>query len=112
MGGLRSRDARRLRGFPGGGKAGRLGVGGECSYLTVAGPDLEERAVKNPWMSLWLSAANSAANTYAGTARGMWAAEISRQQAAFAKEMAKAWGLPGAATKPRAPAKRRRKKVD
>jgi hypothetical protein len=112
MGGLRSRDARRLRGFPGGGKAGRLGVAGECSYLPGAGPDLEERAVKNPWMSLWLSAANSAANTYASAARGMWAAEISRQQAAFAKEMAKAWGLPSAATKPRSAAKRRRKNED
>jgi hypothetical protein len=110
MGGLRSRDARRLRGFPRGGKAGRLGVAGEGKYLRGAGPDLEERAVKNPWMSLWLSAANSAANTSASAARGMWAAEISRQQAALAKEMAKAWGLPGAATKPRAPVKRRRKK--
>jgi hypothetical protein len=61
-------------------------------------------------MSLWLSAANSAANTYASAARGLWAAEISRQQAAFAKEMAKVWSLPGTTTKPRTVAKRRRKK--
>jgi hypothetical protein len=61
-------------------------------------------------MSLWLSAANSAANTYASAARGFWSAEIGRQQAAFAKEMAKAWGLPGAEPRPRAAAKRRRKK--
>ena len=67
--------------------------------------------MKNPWMSLWLSAANSAANTYASAARGFWSAEISRQQAAFAREMAKAWGLQDAGAKPR-PAARRRRKTD
>lgn len=45
--------------------------------------------MKNPWMSMWLSAANKAA----GASRGAWMAEASRQQQAFAKEMAKAWGF-------------------
>jgi hypothetical protein len=34
---------------------------------------------KNPIMSLWLSAANSAA----GSARGVWMAEMQRQQSAM-----------------------------
>jgi hypothetical protein len=37
----------------------------------------------NPWMSLWLSAANS----WAGAARGIWTAELHRQQRAIANEM-------------------------
>ena len=37
---------------------------------------------KNPLMSLWLSAANSAA----GSARGLWMAEIERQQRAMMQE--------------------------
>ena len=45
--------------------------------------------MKNPWMSVWLSAANQ----WAGTARAFWAAETARQQRAFAKEVAKAWGF-------------------
>lgn len=39
--------------------------------------------MKNPWMSWWLSEANKAA----GAARGLMAAEMSRQQTA----MMKAW---------------------
>jgi hypothetical protein len=60
--------------------------------------------MKNPWMSLWLSAANKAA----GTARGMWMAEAQRQQTAFAKEVAKAWGL-GPAPRRKPKPKRREK---
>jgi hypothetical protein len=37
---------------------------------------------KNPLMSLWLSAANSAA----GSARGLWLAEMQRQQSAMMQE--------------------------
>ena len=37
----------------------------------------------NPWISLWLSAANS----WAGAARGIWTAELHRQQPAMANEM-------------------------
>lgn len=37
----------------------------------------------NPWMSLWLSAANS----WAGAMRGLWTAELHRQQTAIANEM-------------------------
>jgi hypothetical protein len=37
---------------------------------------------KNPLMSLWLSAANSAA----GSARGLWLAEMHRQQSAMMQE--------------------------
>jgi hypothetical protein len=59
--------------------------------------------MKNPWMSLWLSAANRAA----GTARGMWTAEARRQQQAASREIAKAWGLGGSASKKK-PAKRRK----
>jgi hypothetical protein len=58
-------------------------------------------------MSLWLSAANKTA----GTARGLWMAEARRQQQAFAKEVAKAWGLaPGSSgtAREKAPAKRRK----
>ena len=57
--------------------------------------------MKNPWMSFWLSAANTAA----GTARGFWMAEWQRQQKAFAKEVARAWGLE---TPRKEPAPRRR----
>jgi hypothetical protein len=53
--------------------------------------------MKNPWMSLWLSNANKAPNT----ARGLWLAEAQRRQQAFAREMAKAWGLAPAARKKR-----------
>ena len=59
--------------------------------------------MKNPWMSLWLSAANKAA----GTARVLWLAEARRQQQAFAKEMAKAWGLAPSAPRRKAEPKRR-----
>ncbi len=48
---------------------------------------------KNPLLSMWLSAANA----WAGAARGLMAAEVSRQRKALTK----------AAT--RAPAKKRRK---
>jgi hypothetical protein len=37
----------------------------------------------NPWMSMWLSAANS----WAGAIRGVWTAELHRQQTAMANEM-------------------------
>jgi hypothetical protein len=55
--------------------------------------------MKNPWMSLWLSGANS----WAGAARGMWTAELHRQQTAMLNEMTKqmvrfwtgGWMLPG-----------------
>jgi hypothetical protein len=59
--------------------------------------------MKNPWMSLWLSAANRAA----GSGRGLWMAKARRQQQAFAKEMAKAWGL-GAPPATRRKAERKR----
>ncbi len=59
--------------------------------------------MKNPWMSLWLSSANKAA----GTARGLWMAEAQRQQKAFAKEMAKAWGMAPATRKTSAAKKRK-----
>ena len=39
---------------------------------------------KNPLMSLWLSAANSAA----GSARGLWMAEMQRQQSAMMQDQA------------------------
>jgi hypothetical protein len=61
--------------------------------------------MKNPWMSLWLSAANKAA----GTARGAWMAEARRQQQAFAREMAKAWGVGAGATRRKTNTKRREK---
>lgn len=57
--------------------------------------------MKNPWMSLWLSSANKAA----GPVRGLWMAEAKRQQTAFLKEMSKAAGFGGAATR-RAPKRR------
>jgi hypothetical protein len=60
--------------------------------------------MKNPWMSLWLSAANQAA----GTARVFWLAETRRQQKAFEREAAKAWGLGG--TQARKPARKPRSK--
>ncbi len=37
--------------------------------------------MKNPFMSAWLSAANKAASA----GRGVWAAEVKRQQAAWVK---------------------------
>ena len=37
--------------------------------------------MRNPWMSLWLSAANS----WAGAMRGLWTAELHRQQTAMAR---------------------------
>ena len=40
---------------------------------------------KNPMMSLWMSAANSAA----GSARGLWMAEMHRQQSAMMQEFTK-----------------------
>jgi hypothetical protein len=39
--------------------------------------------MRNPWLSLWLSAANS----WAGAMRGLWTAELHRQQTAAANEM-------------------------
>ena len=46
---------------------------------------------KNPMMSLWMSAANSAA----GSARGLWWAEMHRQQSAmieaFTRQMIDFW---------------------
>jgi hypothetical protein len=36
----------------------------------------------NPWLGLWLSAANR----WAGAARGLWVAELHRQQAALVNE--------------------------
>jgi hypothetical protein len=44
---------------------------------------VKEIPLRNPWMSLWLSAANS----WAGAMRGLWTAELHRQQAAMANEM-------------------------
>ena len=53
---------------------------------------------KNPFLSLWLSGVNSAA----GSARGLWMAEVHRQQTAMISEMTRqmirfwsgAWMLP------------------
>jgi hypothetical protein len=39
--------------------------------------------MRNPWLSLWLSAANS----WAGAMRGLWTAELHRQQTAAANEL-------------------------
>lgn len=57
--------------------------------------------MKNPWMSAWLSAANQAT----GAGRGLYAAELARQQKAWMEQMQQAWlsVLPGAAK----PAKKR-----
>jgi hypothetical protein len=44
---------------------------------------LKEIPMRNPWMSLWLSVANS----WAGAMRGLWTAELHRQQAALVNEM-------------------------
>jgi hypothetical protein len=54
--------------------------------------------MRNPWMSMWLSAANS----WAGAMRGVWTAELHRQQTAMAHEMVRqttdfwtrAWRVP------------------
>ena len=59
----------------------------------------------NPWMSMWLSAANS----WAGALRGLWTAELHRQQTAMANEMirqttdfwTRAWLAPIAGPKPK-----------
>jgi hypothetical protein len=59
----------------------------------------------NPWMSFWMSTANS----LAGAARGLWTAEIHRQQRAMANEMVRrtvdfwtgTWIAPIAAYKPK-----------
>jgi hypothetical protein len=70
---------------------------------------------KNPLMSLWLSAANSAA----GSARGLWLAEMQRQQSAMMQEFTRqmigfwsgAWLVPRATAggaRHEAKAKRRR----
>jgi hypothetical protein len=39
--------------------------------------------MRNPFLSLWLSAANS----WAGAMRGLWTAELHRQQTAAANEL-------------------------
>jgi hypothetical protein len=39
--------------------------------------------MRNPWISLWLSAANS----WAAAMRGLWTAELHRQQTTMANEM-------------------------
>jgi hypothetical protein len=41
--------------------------------------------MSSPWMSLWLSAANA----WAGTARGLWTAEMRRQQTALLNEISR-----------------------
>jgi hypothetical protein len=41
--------------------------------------------MSNPWMSLWLSAANA----WAGEARGLWTAEMRRQQTALLNEISR-----------------------
>jgi hypothetical protein len=59
---------------------------------------------KNPFLSLWLSGANAAA----GAARGIWLAELHRQQIAMLSEMTRqtirfwsgAWMLPPPQGKP------------
>ena len=62
----------------------------------------------NPWMSLWLSAANS----WAGALRGLWTAELHRQQTAMTKEMVRQttdfWTRAWQAPLPDAKPKRRR----
>ena len=44
--------------------------------------------MKNPWMSMWLSAANA----WAGAARGLWTAEMHRQQSTMLKELTQPTG--------------------
>jgi hypothetical protein len=59
----------------------------------------------NPWMSFWLSAVNS----WAGAVRGLWTAELHRQQRAMADELVRqtidfwtrAWMAPIARPKPK-----------
>jgi hypothetical protein len=46
-------------------------------------PDQKEDPMRNPFLSLWLSAANS----WAGATRGLWTAELHRQQTAAANEL-------------------------
>jgi hypothetical protein len=67
-------------------QAGRDGRPGETSLGRLRRfryTDLKEIPMHNPWMSLWLGAANS----WAGAMRGLWTAELHRQQAAMANEM-------------------------
>jgi hypothetical protein len=62
----------------------------------------------NPWLSLWLSAANS----WAGAMRGLWTAELHRQQTAIANEMARRtmefWSGAWTGSLPQPKSKRRR----
>ena len=59
----------------------------------------------NLWLTLWLSAANS----WASAMRGLWTAELHRQQTAMANEMVRqtmnfwgrAWTAPTAGQKPK-----------
>jgi hypothetical protein len=61
--------------------------------------------MRNPWMSLRLSAANS----WAGAMRGLWTAELHRQQTAVANEMVRQsinfwgrnWMMPFGSQRPR-----------
>jgi hypothetical protein len=54
--------------------------------------------MKNPFLSFWLSGANS----WAGAMRGLWMAEISRQQTALLKQTMELWT--GAWAQPKVPA--------
>jgi hypothetical protein len=45
---------------------------------------------KNPWLSLW----QGAANAWAGAARGVWMAEMHRQQKAVLNEMVRPTARP------------------
>lgn len=61
--------------------------------------------MSNPWLSFWLQAAN----TWAGAARGLWTAELHRQQSMMMQQMARetarfwtaAWAAPMAAKRTR-----------
>ena len=61
--------------------------------------------MRNPWLSLWLTAANS----WAGALRGLWTAELDREQKALANELVRqtmefwtrAWLAPLAGAKPK-----------
>lgn len=41
--------------------------------------------MKNPWLSAWLSGANA----WSGAGRGLWSAEMQRQQTAATQQMTK-----------------------